>query len=210
MPGHEPAHRSRPVQIAKRKQKPLGQEDAVVKKRSKTKIAAAEGNETSNALDEQEEPKMFISPEKYLDKAKVSDEDEGPRVFVSPLKYMSLVNEDDSRSRAKHQTHSKKGGGNQESSFKHQTRTKGPGKKKSSTRPLDNKLSFSQQPPHAEKSTEPPADRFVTSAQEDLMQMIEERASDKAIENQIKIIKMLRARLPSQGKSLLSPGGLPY
>jgi hypothetical protein len=209
MPGHEPAHRSRPVQVAKRKQKPLGQEDAVVKKRSKTKIEAAEENETSNALDEKEEPKMFISPEKYLDKAKVSDEDEEPRVFVSPLKYMSLANEDDSRPRAKHQTLSKKGG-NQESSFKHRTRTKGPGKKKSSTRPLDNKLSSSQQPPHVEKSTEPPVDRFVTSAQEDLMQMIEEGASDKAIDNQMKIIKMLRARLPSQGKSILFPGGLPY
>jgi hypothetical protein len=180
----EPAHRTRPVQVAKRKQKPLGQEEPVVKKKSKTTKATTEGDEASNASDEQDEPKTFISPEKYLDKAIVREDDEEPRVFVSPLQYMYLANEHDERPRVGRKSHEK-----------------GQVDKESSTRPSSNKPSSSQPPPHVEKSTEPSVDRFVTDAQEELMRMIDDRASDKAIEYQMKIIKMFRARLPSQGRS---------
>ena len=191
MPGHEPTHRSRPIQVAKRKQKPLGQEEIVVRKKSKTtKAAAAKQDEASNALGDQEEPKTFISPEKYLGKARTGkeDKDEEPRVFVSPLKYMYAANEGGERSRGGRETVGKR-----------------QGDKEASTRPSDdNKAGSSQKPLHVKKSTESIADRFVTSAQEDLMQMIDEGASDKAIDNQMKIIKMLRARLPSQGQSIFS------
>jgi hypothetical protein len=181
MPGLEPANRSRPVQVAKRKQKPLGHEEIVLRKKSKTK-AVVEDDETSTSLDDQEEPKTFISPERFLDKSKVRDEDEELRVFVSPLKYMYFANEDAERPRAGCKINGRK-----------------QGDKEASTQLADNKPGSTQHAPHVEKSTEPPADRFVTSAQEDLIQMIEKGASDKAIENQTKIIRMLQARLLSQG-----------
>jgi hypothetical protein len=187
MSGLESAHRGRPVQVAKRKQKPLGQEETLVRKKSKTKAATAEDGETSNALDDQEEPRVFISPEKFLDKPRVRDGDEESRLFVCPLKYMYCTNEDNKRPPAGDKSY-----------------RKGKGDKEPSTQPSDNKPSSNQHPPHVEKSTEPPVDRFVTNAQEDLIRMIEEGASDKTIENQTKIIRMLQARLLSRGESIVS------
>lgn len=138
MPDDMPARRTRPVQVAKRKQKPLGQEEVATKKRSKTKAATtAAEDDVSNSRDDQEEPKTFISPEKYLDKVKLRDEDEEPRVFVSPLKYMSLANEDDERPRVGHKT-----------------REKRREDKEAGARPWDNKPSSSQRPLPVEKSTE--------------------------------------------------------
>jgi len=95
MPGLEPANRSRPVQVAKRKRKPLGHEEIVLRKKSKTKAVTVEDDEISTSLDGQEEPKTFISPERFLDKSKVRDENEELRGFVSPLTYMYFANEDD-------------------------------------------------------------------------------------------------------------------
>jgi hypothetical protein len=192
MPSQEPAHRSRPVQVAKRKQKPLGREEIVVRKRSKTaKAVTFEDDEAANASDDQEGLKIFISPEKYLGKTGIGGGNEELRVFVSPLKYMYAANEDDERPRGRRESH-----------------VKGKGDTGSSSRPSDDKAGSTQHLPRVEKSTESAADRFVTTAQEDLMQMIDEGASDKAIDNQMKIIKLLRARLPSQGESIFSPGGL--
>ncbi len=200
----EPAHRTRPIQVAKRKQKPLGHEEVEARKRSKAaKAALIEDDETSNFLDEQDEQKRFISPDKYLDKAKIGDDDKVPKEFVSPLKYVYSANEGDQSPQAKRKTNTKRQG-NQESSVNCLSHTKKPGEKGSSARPLDDRLSSSQQPPQIEKPNENPSDRFVTSAQEDLLQMIDEGASDLAIENQLKIIKMLRARLPSQSEHPMS------
>jgi hypothetical protein len=189
--GDEPGRRTRPVQVAKRKQKPLGQDEIVVRKKSKTtKAPTDEGDETLNVLDEQKEPKPFISPEKYLDK-EIMDEIEHPKEFLSPLKYMYLDNKGVERSRVGSKSHKRKRGC-----------PGGRGAEQSSTQPSeDNTGPVNHQKP-VEKATSSPTDRFVTEAQEELMRMIDERASDQAIDNQLKIIKMLRARLPPQGESV--------
>jgi hypothetical protein len=183
------SHCTRPIQTAKRKQKPLGQDELVMRKKSKTtKAATNEEDETANILDENEDSALFISPEKYL--GKETTHDEPPKEFVSPLKYKSLADDSDERPRAKQKKPAKKRG-DQEGNSKPQTHSKILGEKRSSTRVSDN----------VEKSNENPSDRFVRSAQEDLMQMIDEGAGDIVIENQLKIMKMLRARLPSQSVS---------
>jgi hypothetical protein len=174
--------RNRPAQVAERKRKPLGQENLPVGKKSKlTKTGTDEQESPSElAIDDRQQPKLLVSPQRHVKATEETDDEEESRVFVSPQKYLDIItNTYDGRPRPRE----KASGERQRAEVR------------------DRLLNDANSP-------ESISERILKSAQDTLMIMTENRAGNQIIENQSNIIGKLAARIrvvdqPSESRLLL-------